>query len=170
MLGGRSIRLARIFGIRVGVDVSWFVALFLIIWIEASNYRNLFPGHDTKAFLLAVAGAFLLFLSILLHVLGPAAVALGSGIGVVGLESRAIAGGKAGARTRATRLPAIRGRGLGYRVGAGGIYLAVSGASVALGVWMLFIAAMVTQAARSLEVHSDITARIQHLRVADVMD
>ena len=29
---GGSIQLGRVFGIRIGVDVSWFFVLFLIIW------------------------------------------------------------------------------------------------------------------------------------------
>ena len=32
MLGGRSIPLVRVFGIRIGVDPSWFLVLFLVIW------------------------------------------------------------------------------------------------------------------------------------------
>ena len=31
MLSGRSIPLVRVFGIRIGVDPSWFLALFLFI-------------------------------------------------------------------------------------------------------------------------------------------
>ena len=37
MLGGSSIRLATILGIRVGVNVSWFLILFLaIFWLQDS--------------------------------------------------------------------------------------------------------------------------------------
>src|SRR6266550_4200133 len=86
MLGGRSIKLARIFGIRIGVDASWFVFLFLVIWLETGYYRDQFPGHASKAFGLAVLSAFLFFLSILLHELGHAAVALRNGIGIAGID------------------------------------------------------------------------------------
>ena len=32
VFGGGSIQLARVFGIRIGVEPSWFFVLFLIIW------------------------------------------------------------------------------------------------------------------------------------------
>src|SRR3954464_13493328 len=86
MLGGRSIQLARVFGIRIGADTSWFIFLFLIIWLQSNQYRDQFPGNDTKAFGLAVAPAFLFVLSILLHELGHAAVAIRNGIGIVGID------------------------------------------------------------------------------------
>ena len=38
MLGGRSFQLARIFGIRIGADTSWFIALFVLILLHA--YRE----------------------------------------------------------------------------------------------------------------------------------
>ena len=45
MLGGRSIQLARVLGVRIGVDASWFVVLFLIIWSLSGSYEGLFPGR-----------------------------------------------------------------------------------------------------------------------------
>ena len=264
MLGGRSIRLARIFGIRVGVDVSWFVFLFLVIWLETGYYRDQFPGHDTRAFELAVLSAFLFFLSILLHELGHAAAARMNGIGIAGIDLfmfggvarmrrdstspgvdlaiaiagpivtlaiaglcfvigaaavgvhdfvdvlryravgpsagtavvadvgrinailfvfnllpglpldggrvvRAIAWWRTGDRTRATLVTARSGRAVGYLIGAAGIYLAASGRSIASGVWLLFIAMFLAQAARSVELQTAMTARIEHLRVADAV-
>ena len=53
MFGGSSIQLARVFGIRIGVDASWFFVLFLIIWSFSGDYADLFPGEDGKAFALA---------------------------------------------------------------------------------------------------------------------
>jgi Zn-dependent protease len=86
VLGGRSIQLARVFGIRIGADASWFVFLFLIILVQSGEYRHQFPGDGGKAFGLAVASAFLFVLSILLHELGHAAVAIRNRIGVVGID------------------------------------------------------------------------------------
>ena len=86
MFGGGSIQLARVFGIRIGVDVSWFLVLFLIIWSLSGYYEDLFPGEDTKAFALAVVAALLFFLSILLHELGHAVVAIRNGIGILGID------------------------------------------------------------------------------------
>ena len=46
--GGGSIQLARVFGIRVGVEPSWFLILFLIIWSLTGYYGDLFPGEGTN--------------------------------------------------------------------------------------------------------------------------
>ena len=86
MFGGGSIQLARVFGIRVGVDVSWFIVLFLIIWSLSGYYGDLFPGEDGKAFALAVVSALLFFLSILLHEFGHAWVAIRNGIPISGID------------------------------------------------------------------------------------
>jgi Zn-dependent protease len=84
-LGG-SIQLARVFGVRVGVDPSWFVVLFLIIWSFSDSYGRLFPGHGNQAFSLAVVSALLFFLSVLLHELGHAVVARRNGIEIAGID------------------------------------------------------------------------------------
>src|SRR5207248_11251750 len=65
---------------------SWFIFLFLVIWLETNYYKDQFPGHFSKAFGLAVLSALLFFLSILLHELGHAAVALRNGIGIAGID------------------------------------------------------------------------------------
>ena len=59
MFGGQSIQLGRVFGIRIGVDVSWFFVLFLIIWSLSGYYQDLFPDQDSKAFALAVVSVIL---------------------------------------------------------------------------------------------------------------
>jgi Zn-dependent protease len=86
MLGGRSIPLARVFGIRIGVDPSWFLVLFLVIWGLTGYYQDAIPGNDSEAFLLAVASAFLFFGSILLHELGHAWVAVRNRIEIAGID------------------------------------------------------------------------------------
>src|SRR4051812_49342450 len=86
MFGGGSIQLVRVFGVRIGVDVSWFFVLFLIIWSLTDYYGDLFPGHDTKAFVLAAVSALLFFLSVILHELGHAVVAMRNGIGIAGID------------------------------------------------------------------------------------
>src|SRR3954471_9136307 len=86
MFGGGSIQIGRVFGIRIGVDVSWFFVLFLIIWSLSGWYQDLFPGNDSKAFALAVVSALLFFLSILLHELGHAIVAIRNGIPILGID------------------------------------------------------------------------------------
>src|SRR2546423_4051384 len=86
MGGARSIQLARVFGIRIGVDPSWFVVLFLVIWSLSGSFKNVYPGHDTKAFVLATVAALLFFASVVLHELGHAIVAMRNGIGILGID------------------------------------------------------------------------------------
>ncbi len=84
MFGGGSIQLGRVFGIRVGVDISWFFALFLIIFTLGSYYEDVAPG--TSPFVLATISALLFFLSILLHEFGHATVAIRNGIPIQGID------------------------------------------------------------------------------------
>lgn len=81
---GNTITLFRISGIRVAVDWSWFLILFLVIFWLSDFYGAVLdrPGGDTEAYLLAVASAVGFFGSILLHELGHAFVARRNGIGV----------------------------------------------------------------------------------------
>ncbi len=263
MFGGGSIQLARVFGIRIGVDVSWFVVLFLIIFSLTDYYGDVAPGSN--AFLLATVSALLFFLSILLHELGHALVAIRNGIPIEGidlwlfggvaklgrdtdspgvefrvaiagplvtlgivvlcfvlglavsssdqlLESSAFEGGVAGAttavlgylmsinllvlifnlipgfpldggriaraivwwrtgdRNRATRLAARLGRGVGWLMVGVGLAMLFLGWDWLFGVWLAFIGFFLASAARSAEAQARFAGRIEHLRVADVMD
>ena len=84
--GGGSIQLARVFGIRVGVEPSWFLILFVIIWSLTGYYGDLFPDQGTSSFVLAVVSALLFFGSIVLHELGHAVVAMRNGIKIEGID------------------------------------------------------------------------------------
>jgi len=87
MLSGRSIPLIRVFGIRIGVDPSWFLALFLFIWFLTGYYQDAIPGNnDTSAFLLATVSTLLFFVSLLLHELGHALVAIRNRIPIAGID------------------------------------------------------------------------------------
>src|SRR3954447_22571474 len=73
-------------GIQVGVDPSWFLILFLYIWILSSGYKDVFGrGNDNKAFALATVSALLFFVSVVLHELGHAVVARRNGMQVSGV-------------------------------------------------------------------------------------
>src|SRR5215211_6376659 len=87
MLGtGGSFQLARVLGIRIGVNVSWFVVLFLFIYLFQWSFRDTLGTSDTTAFGVAVVAAVLFFGSILLHELGHAVAARREGIGVTGID------------------------------------------------------------------------------------
>ena len=85
MLGGSSFQLGRIFGIRIGVNASWFFILFLFLFWLSSRF-----GDDlddpTLGFIAAVIAAVLFFGSIVLHELGHALAARRSGIDVAGID------------------------------------------------------------------------------------
>src|SRR5215210_5988857 len=87
MLGtGGSFQLARVLGIRVGVNASWFVVLFLFIYLFQGQFEGILAASDTVVFAVAVAAALLFFASILLHELGHAFAARREGIEVSGIE------------------------------------------------------------------------------------
>jgi Zn-dependent protease len=85
-MGGRSIQLARVLGIRVGVSPSWFFVLFLMIYSLSGYFDEVLTGSKNTAYLVAVAGALLFFASIVLHELGHAIVARRNGIGISGID------------------------------------------------------------------------------------
>jgi Zn-dependent protease len=263
VFGGGSFQLLRIFGIRIGVDISWFIVLFLIIWSLSDYYEEVAPGSN--AFALAVVSALLFFLSILLHELGHAWVAIRNGIPIQGIDlwmfggvaklgrdadspgvefrvavagplvtvliaalcfalgvavsgtseafdssqfnenisgatiavlgylttinifllafnlipafpldggriARAIAWKITGDRNRATRFAAILGRLGGYAMVALGAYLWLGADRPVSGLWLAFIGFFLASAARSAAVQAEFSGRIEHIRVADVMD
>jgi Zn-dependent protease len=263
MFGGSSIQLGRVFGIRIGVDFSWFLVLFLIIWQLSGYYDDVAPGSN--AFLLAVISALLFFLSILLHELGHAWVAIRNGIPILGIDlwmfggvaklgrdadsagvefrvavggpavtvliaavcfglsalvsstsdalhssqfdpnvtgsttavlgyltsinvlllafnlipafpldggriARAIAWKITGDRTKATRFAATLGRIGGYAMIGVGAYMWLAQDAQVTGIWLAFVGYFLANAARSAELQAAFAGRIEHIRVADVMD
>src|SRR5919202_1841821 len=82
---GGSLRLTRILGIRVGVNASWFVILFLFIFWFQEQFTDIL-GDQSLGFLTAVLTALGFFGSILLHELGHALAARREGIEVTGID------------------------------------------------------------------------------------
>jgi Zn-dependent protease len=83
-MGAPGVTLFRVRGIRIAVDFSWFIVLFLIIFWLSGFYRDVLNDDQgaTAPYLLAVASAALFFGSILLHELGHAFLAMRNGIAV----------------------------------------------------------------------------------------
>src|SRR3954452_4226260 len=85
MLGGSSFQLGRILGIRIGVNASWFLILFLFIFVLSGNFAHIL-GDETTGYAAALGAAVLFFGSIVLHELGHALAARRSGIEVSGID------------------------------------------------------------------------------------
>jgi Zn-dependent protease len=83
---GGSFQLARVLGIRIGVNASWFIVLFLFIYLFQGSFRDTLAASDQVAFGVALVAAALFFGSILLHELGHALVARREGIEVTGID------------------------------------------------------------------------------------
>src|SRR6476646_10785358 len=77
-----SIKLANIFGFRIGVDRSWFLILFLMIFWLSGAFRTALHSSDSVAYLTTVVTVMVLFGSLIVHELGHALAARREGIGV----------------------------------------------------------------------------------------
>jgi Zn-dependent protease len=87
-MGGGAITLFHVRGIRIAVDWSWLIVLFLIIFLLTGFYRDVLgePNSSSTPYVLAVASAFGFFASILLHELGHAFVAIRHGVGISSIQ------------------------------------------------------------------------------------
>jgi Zn-dependent protease len=92
MVMRRNIQLARIFGIRIGVGVSWFLILFLCIALLTPYLHEVLGGSSTTAYLVTVAIVLAFFLTLVMHELGHALVARRNGVPVMGIELWAMGG------------------------------------------------------------------------------
>ncbi|MDQ6842348.1 MAG: site-2 protease family protein [Actinomycetota bacterium] len=77
-----SIKLVDLFGIRIGVDASWFVILFLMIFLLSGTFRALLHSSDGVAYVTTVVTVLVLFASLIVHELGHAFAARREGIEV----------------------------------------------------------------------------------------
>jgi len=125
----RSLTIARIFGIRVSVGISWFAILFIWIIFATPYFHEVLGGSHQTAYLVTVASVLSFFLSLVMHELGHAVVARRNGLQVLGIELWALGGLT---RTRG----AAESPGVQFRVAAAGpaVTVAVVGVSALLGV------------------------------------
>src|SRR5437764_11417496 len=86
VFSGGSIHLARVFGIRIAANPSWFFVLFVLIYLLTGYFGDVIVGSNGQAFGLAVAAALLFFLGLTLHELGHAIVARRNGISIAGID------------------------------------------------------------------------------------
>ena len=86
MTGSRSLPLLRVFGIRVGVNYSWFLVLFVVIFVLWDSLSNTLDAGSTTVYLVAVVAAAAFFASIVLHEMGHALAARREGIDVAGID------------------------------------------------------------------------------------
>ncbi|MDQ6776470.1 MAG: site-2 protease family protein [Actinomycetota bacterium] len=77
-----SIKLIDAFGIRIGVDLSWFLILFVLIYLLSGPFRTTLHSSDGVAYITTVASVLLLFASLIVHELGHALVARREGVEV----------------------------------------------------------------------------------------
>lgn len=84
---GPTIRIARLFGIPIRIDISWLVIFVIFVYAVTQNFfEPLFPEADPLfAGLLAVATVLLFFFSVLLHELAHSLVARANGLKVKGI-------------------------------------------------------------------------------------
>ncbi|MBN1355677.1 site-2 protease family protein [bacterium] len=90
----RGLYVARIFGIPITLDYSWFLIFGLIAWSLSGGYfADLLPGvHGPVHWILGIGAALLLFLSILLHELAHALIARARGIPIRGITLHVFGG------------------------------------------------------------------------------
>jgi Zn-dependent protease len=162
VFGGGSIQLARVFGIRIGVDVSWFLVLFFIIYLLTDYYQDV--GAGSNAFLLATISALLFFLSILLHELGHAVVAIRNGIPIIGIDLWLFGG--VAKLERDTDSPGVE-----FRVAVAGplVTLAIAAACFGLGVLASSPQEVVDGAVYERSVSSQATAVLGYLMSINVI-
>lgn len=85
-MGPGSMQLARILGIRIGVNASWFLVLFLFVVLLSDSFTASLDGNRTGGYLSAIGASLLFFGSIVLHELGHALAARREGITVAGID------------------------------------------------------------------------------------
>jgi len=119
--------LVRLFGIRIGVGISWFLILFLYIFLFTPYFHEVLGGSRNTAYLVTVASVLSFFISLILHELGHALVARRNGLQVAGIELWALGGITRTVGTFASPGPEFRVAIAGPLVTLGVIVVSVAG-------------------------------------------
>jgi Zn-dependent protease len=82
----RSIKLMSVAGIRIGVDGTWFVMLFVLIFLLSGSFKDALHSSDDVAYVATVVTVLLFFASLIVHELGHAFAARRAGITVQRIE------------------------------------------------------------------------------------
>lgn len=83
----RTVTLAHLFGIRIGANPSWFIALLLMIVLLGGRFETVLPNAGpAEAYGLSVLAALLFFVSLVAHELGHALMARRFGIQTEGID------------------------------------------------------------------------------------
>lgn len=83
----RSVKLAHVFGIRIGANPGWFFALLLMIALVGDRFQRALPDlSSTTVYLVAVAATLLFFVSLVAHELGHALAGRRFGIQTEGID------------------------------------------------------------------------------------
>ena len=85
-MGFGSMQLARILGIPIGVNASWFLVLAIFVFLLADSFNGALGSESLFGYIAAVAASLLFFASILLHELGHAVAARRDGIHVASID------------------------------------------------------------------------------------
>jgi Zn-dependent protease len=82
-----SFTIARIAGIRIGINWTWILVFALVVWTWATGiFPETNPGHSDSTYVaMAIVGAILFFASLLLHELGHAFQARREGMEIEGI-------------------------------------------------------------------------------------
>jgi Zn-dependent protease len=81
-----SIKLVDLFGIRIGVNRTWLLILFLMIFWLSGSFRQALHSSDIVAYATTVITVLVFFASLIVHELGHALVARRQGISVDRIE------------------------------------------------------------------------------------
>jgi Zn-dependent protease/CBS domain-containing protein len=127
-----GLRLGRILGFAIHADSSWFILFFLVLWsFTAMVFPQNAPGLGRPTYVvMGLAGALLLFASLLAHELAHSVVARAKGVPVEGI-TLFLLGGMAQTRTEAET------PGDEFQIAAVGPLMSFAVAALLAGLWYI---------------------------------